>query len=191
MRQTTYLFLMSALLVIGACSNDDGDSSGTADTTSPPTAFTGGIFTLETFEVSDSCLDGGLDLVFMPEGTDAPYQLAEDNELPAESALPSNQTIKLQAPFDAMAVEITGAGTGAMKIVDAQQNAVVVDEKQWGQCQADMVIDADITIVDNDNVNIAAEVKVTTWNDGPTADDACPTTNACTVTLSMRGRRVQ
>ena len=179
----------------GLDATDGADSvNGLEETDSANTAvtFSGGIFALETFEVDDTCLDGGLDLVFMPEGTEQPYQLAENNELPAESALPSNQTIKLQSPFDAMTVEITSAGSGAMTIKDAKQQDVVVDDSQWGQCKADMVIDADITVIDDDNVTVAASVTVATWNDGPTAGDACPDAkNACVVTLSMRGSRVQ
>ena len=191
MKVWVQLVLGSALAMACACSSDT-DNSATTDTTSTSATFSGGIFALETFEVSDTCLDGGLDLVFMPEGTETPYQLAEDNELPSESALPSSQTIKLQSPFDAMTVEITSAGSGAMRIVNAEQKDVVVDDSQWGQCKADMVIDADITVIDDDNVTVAATVTVTTWNDGPTADDACPeAANACVVTLSMRGSRVQ
>ena len=181
---------ITALFLCG-CGSDDAASDNTVDANSAQSSFSGGLFALETFEVQDQCLDGGLDLVFMPEGVDTPYRLAEDNELPAASALPSSQTIKLQAPFDSMAVEITDAGTGAMRIVDAQQPDVVVDESQWGQCKADMVIEADITVVDDNNVNIAASVSVNTWKDGPTDGDACPTANPCIVTLSMRGSRVQ
>ena len=194
MKSAAFNILGMAVLFTGslsACSSDDSTTGSVADSSTQAITFTGGLFELETFEVSDSCLDGGLNLVFMPEGAETPYLLAENNELPAEDALPSSQTIKLQAPFDSMAVEITSAGNDAMQIRNALQAGVIVDESQWGQCQADMTIDADITVIDNDNVTIATTVNVTTWTDGPTAADECPATDACLVTLSMRGRRVQ
>ena len=175
------------LLLTSACSSDVNTNGDVQES-----VFSGGLFELETYEVNDSCLDGGLDLVFMPNGTNAPYVLAENNELPALDELPSNQTIKLQAPFDSMIVDITAGENGSMQIRDAAQLGVVVDESQWGQCTADMNINADITVVDDDNVIISATVQVEKWTDGSAApDDECPASDSCTVTLGMRGRRVQ
>jgi hypothetical protein len=181
-----------AAIAIAACSSDDDDGGTTGGTTAGTTtggdpAFTGGLFQLTTHAVDDTCLDGALDLLFMPNGADAPYDLLAKTELPASDALPASYPIELQAPFSKMDVTVVADGEN-MKIVDAAQAAVKVDEAAYGDCESDMTISANITVVDDDTVDVNATVTIGSFTSA--ADSQCPqATTPCTVTLTMKGAR--
>jgi hypothetical protein len=147
--------------------------------------FHAGIFQLYTLEVDDKCLDGGLDLLFQPDGPGTEYALANTTEFPGSEDLPAKLTIKLQEPFGDMDVTVEADGDN-MKIVGASQTGVYIDEAQYADCTADMVINADITILDGDNITVAANLEISNWQ-----GDTCPTSQGdpCTVTLTMRGER--
>jgi hypothetical protein len=123
----------------------------------------------------------------MPEGTDKPYKLANTTELPASDALPASYEISLQAPFTKLPVKVEADGSN-MKIADAIQSDILVDEDQWADCKANMEIDANITIADDDNADVNATITVTGWN-----GSTCPAeaTSGCTVKLTMTGDRVE
>ena len=178
---------MSAMAMVGmslafGCAADE--AAATSDTSTAAATFAEGNFQLTTHVVSDKCVDGGLDLVFMPNGVDKPYDLTNLTQLPASSGLPKTYDIELQAPFQKLNVTVAADGAN-MKIEDAAQTGIKVDEAQWPNCVADMTVDAAITVIDNDNVTVNAKVTVNNWtgSDCPTAD------NGCVVTLDMKGVR--
>ncbi len=161
-----------------------------ADThTEPPSVFSGGMFQLTTHEVADACLDGALSLLFMPGGMDQPYDLQHPTEIPAWEDLPKTFVMKLQEPFSDMEVRLEVAGTNQMKVEDSSQADVVVDHRSYADCNVDMSIEADITVVDNDNLDLHATIKVRDWK---SSGDTCPSYRAepCTISLTMRGRRI-
>ena len=186
----TTFFLGMSLLTLG-CGSDDGETSADAEAAS---AFEAGSFQLTTHAASDLCLDGGLNILFMPEGQDTPYDLAYPTELPGVADLPTEPyTIKLQEPFTDMVITVVKAGDN-MEIADSEQADVLVDEEAYGDCKADMIIAADITIVDNNNVDVAAQITISEISSE--ADGKCPSppteemTPPCQVELTMKGRRL-
>ena len=183
-----------ASIAFAAC-GDDGDNgtdTGPAATTDTGGGggvdFAAGTFQLTTHEVSDACLDGALDLLFMPNGSDKPYDLANTTEIPGRADLPKTYDIQLQAPFAAMTVTVEADG-GNMKIVGAQQEDVVVDANSYGDCTADMTINANIVVADKDNIDVTATISIAKFESA--ADQKCPTPKSepCAVTLTMKGKR--
>lgn len=190
------------LFVVAGCGSDGGSSGGdtgggaTADTgggggtadTGGGTTFTAGTFQLTTHAIVDGCLDGGLDLLFMPNGTAAPYDLAHPTDFYAYGDLPKTYDIQLQDPFRAMTVTVEQDGANRMKIENSTQTDVVVDAANYGDCSADMTVNAGIVIVDNDNLNVTATLSITGW---ASSGDTCPvfSSDPCTVTLTMTGAR--
>lgn len=187
MKRFKLFVIFGAALALAACGDDDTTAdAGTGGGTGGTEAFVGGTFQLTTHAVSDKCLDGGLDLLFMPDGAGTPYDLANKTELPGTADLPSTYKIQLQAPFAAMDVTVTaGATAGAMAIKDAKQAAVAVDAAKWPNCKADMTINADITVDGADTVSVNAKISVDKWDGSD-----CPAADAgCLITLDMKGAR--
>ena len=190
-----------AALGLVACSSDsssssDAGSGGTTGTTATATGttFAAGNFQLTTHAVDDKCIDGGLDLLFMPNGKTSPYDFANLTEFPAFSALPKTYQITLQAPFSAMTITLQADGAGKMKVQGAEQKAVVVDSNNYGDCKADMTVDSAITIDSNDAISMTATITITKWDQG--TDQKCPKSPTggppptnCTVKLDIKGAR--
>ncbi len=191
------LLLAAGLAVAGCSTEDDPAESGTdtgAGTTEDSTTgafdFSGGNFQLTTHEAKDECLDNALSILFMPDGTDKPYDLQFPTELPAWKDLPSTFTMKLQAPFSDMEVKLDKAGASKMVVKDSKQTDLVVDSKKYDDCNVDMSIDADLTVVDDDNIELYAKIKVSDWK---SSGDTCPEVKSdpCDITLTMRGARIK
>lgn len=187
-------------LAIVSCGSDD--PAATTDTGGASTAFTAGQFQLTTHAVTDQCLSGGLELLFMPDGKTSPYAFKKKDgsailtEVPGEAAVIAaaaagvKETIDLPEPFKPMEVTIITDGAGKMKIVGAKQVGVTVDAKNMGDCTADMVIDADITLDSASAISMNATVSVSKW--ASAADNKCPSplpADPCTVKLDIKGAR--
>ena len=197
------LALVGLLVFVAAGCGSDGGGDGADTGTTPPadtaaatdtggggtTTFAEGIFQLTTYAIDDGCLDGGLDLLFMPTGTGTPYDLAHTTQFFAYSALPKTYEIQLQDPFSAMNVTVQQDGTARMKIENSEQVDVVVDDANYGDCNADMTVNAAIVIVDADNLDVTATLSITDWT---STGDTCPVVaggDPCMVTLTMKGVR--
>lgn len=177
--------------------NGDGQGYAPCGCGRSSNTLAAGKFQLTTTEVNDKCLDGGLDMLFMPDGKEHPYDFKDTDgspihtEIPAESSLPQTYEIELPQPFENMTIKLESSGTGKMKIRDSKRNAVVIDKKNYGDCAADVALDADIIILDNDDLDIAASIRVTNWKSA--TDNKCPIvtgSDPCTVSLSLKGTRV-
>ncbi|HIA04468.1 MAG TPA: hypothetical protein EYN66_21665, partial [Myxococcales bacterium] len=116
--------LSVSALAIAACGGSDCGETGGGSTTVSGEAFQAGTFQLYTTEVSDKCLDGGLGLLFQPEGAGTEYMLANTTEFPGIADLPSDLVVQLEAPFSDMAATVEADGAN-MKIVGAGQENVV------------------------------------------------------------------
>jgi hypothetical protein len=154
----------AALALIGCDASSDSAETAADSASASGAEFTAGTFQLTTTEAKDSCLGGGLETLFMPDGAATLYDLADTTEFPAAADLPKTHNISLQAPFTEMEVTVEkGASDGSMQIRDSVQTDIVVNADSYGDCNVDMSIDPDITVVDNDNINVTATIQVTDW----------------------------
>lgn len=180
--------LAVAAVALLAC-GDDGTSTGSDAASGGGADLAAGTFQLTTHAVDDACLDGGLDLLFMPQGENAPYDLQFPTEIPAYAALPQTFTIQLQDPFDNMEITLEQDGADRMVVNAGQQTNVVVDADNYGDCNVDMTIDVSMIIIDQDNLDVNASLSIT---GAESTGDTCPNFNSdpCLVRLTMKGRRV-
>jgi len=167
----------------------DTGGGGNTDTGGGGTDFPAGSFQLTTVNVDDDCLDQALAILFQPGGVGTPYDLEYPTEFPDYGELPKTFTMRLQAPFSDMQVTMEAAGADRMTVTDSVQTDLVVDAANYGDCNVDMRIDADVIIVDTDHITVAATVEVSDWT---SATDTCPnvTSDPCTIALDLTGRRL-
>jgi hypothetical protein len=179
--------ILGLALMVAACSGskDEGKTGQEADTSANNFVFEGGEFQLEVQEVTDACLDGSLNLLFMPNGSDKPYALQNRTYIPATAELPKTYVMALAAPFTNMSITVETAGDYAMKVRDAKQSQVELGLPS-GQCTANLNFDADFTLISATEVTMAVTV---TLSDFASADNLCPVVDSdpCSVTLDMSG----
>ena len=171
----TALFFLSSLI---ACGDKDTEETGAE------AGFEAGTFLFTNQAVDDQCLDGGFNVLFIPDGTANDWQ--NPVELPAESDLPYTYTIPLQEPFSSLEATVTSGGDGILIIEEATQEDVLFDENTYADCVIDLSIQANITIIDNDNVNGVATLPVVSFE-----GETCPLFNdsPCDIVLDFTGAR--
>lgn len=174
----TAVFLFLSFVACGDKENDSGTDANSE------AGFEAGTFQFTNQEVSDQCLDGGFNVLFLPDGTPNDWQ--NTIELPAEADLPSTYSIQLQEPFSAMEVTVSSGGDGILAIEEATQEGVLFNEDSYADCVVDLSIEASITIVDSNNVNGVATFSVVN-----SAGDTCPEFQAapCNILLDFTGVR--
>lgn len=175
----TALFLLFSFV---ACGDKESDTGSDTDTTDA--GFEGGTFQFTNQAVDDQCLDGGFNVLFLPDGSPNDWQ--NTIELPSEADLPSTYTIQLQAPFSSMEVTVSSGGDGVLVIEEATQEGVLFDEDSYADCIVDLSIQADINITDADNVSGVANLAVVSYS-----GDTCPEFQAspCDIILDFTGAR--
>jgi hypothetical protein len=173
-----------ACVVLLSCGGGD-DSETVGSDTAIDFVFEGGDFQLFVKKVHDGCLDGSLDLLFMPAGTAQPYALSSRTWIPAASQLPESYEIKLQAPFSDLPVTMESDGEYAMKIADAQLPQVELG-LPGGPCTADMSFSAVLALTSAGTIDMDTSVILSNFN---SADELCPNlaSDPCTVGLEMYG----
>lgn len=169
-------------LLLAACNGKSGDS-GTFDYTT----FKAGNFQFTSYKVDDGCLDGGMGVLFLPEGEGTTQAWKYPIELPSWSDLPATETLHLQDPFYDMDVTIVEGGAGIMSVQGAEQTGVYFDKDNYADCTVDMNIDASVTLHDADNVSGTASMSVSNVN-----GSTCPTftEDPCSLTLYFTGTRL-
>jgi hypothetical protein len=172
------IWLLTPMILIG-CSK--GDDTGAFDASQ----FEGGTFQFTNNAVSDGCFDGAFDALFLPDGT--PNDWSTTTELPSWGDMPSTYTIQLQDPFDQMEITVSASGTTGMTMAGAVQEDVQMDADNYPDCYVDMVIDAELTIVDADNVQGQA-----TLNTSDIDATSCPafTADPCDILLDLTATRL-
>jgi len=182
---STFFGCLVALLV-GCAGEEDSNSAGNTGAAFLASEFTGGVFQLSVLSVDDSCLDGSLQLLFMPDGNLQPYQLANPTEFPAASELPSPFVVRLEAPFSTLPMELTGVDGNRLFVAEAQQNDVMLGVAGTGECTADMTFFVSLTVSSDDELALATSVILEGF-DHPD----CPAVQStpCEVVLDMRGAR--
>lgn len=169
---------ISALVVCAACGSADGDDT---------IAFATGEFTVRTLVVDDQCLDGGLNLLFMPNGTDTPWEWPHSVTLLAEDELPRAYDITLRPPFGQMRVDAQDAGVNLQLLQGRTNEAVTLGEAQFGACVADMAARVQVQLDAPDAASGVAEITMS----NPRGDDRCPVEMPaeCTLLLSFDATR--
>ena len=171
------------VLLVAACGTDTAgtDASGPA-----ATEFAGGDFQLYVRGVTDGCLDGGLQALFMPDGNDQPYALRNVSLIPALADLPKTYVLKLEAPFAGMDITARAAGEGNIELVDGKQDDVVLTLPGSEDCTADMTLSGLVRPQTDGTVVLAVTVVV---DDLKSPTETCPVLDAvpCQVVLDMTG----
>jgi hypothetical protein len=174
----TAIFFFSAFV---ACGDKTEDTSLEG---SDETGFESGSFQFTNQSVADQCLDGGFNVLFLPDGSPNDWQ--NEIELPNEADLPSSYDIELQAPFSTMGITVSDGGDGVYIIEEALQEGVLFDADNYANCIVDLSVEATINLVDSDNVSGEATLSVVS-----SSGDTCPTFDAapCNILLDFTGVR--
>lgn len=175
-----HLAIAGFLFVASAAGCGSGSGDDTVD-------FATGEFVVKTTLVDDGCLDGGLNLLFMPNGTGTPWEWPFPVTLYAEDALPTTYDIQLREPFGEMTVTAQDGGID-LQVIDAQTNpGVLLGEDRFGQCVADMDATVQIEVVAVDEVTGVAELGMS----NPRGDERCPKEmpTTCEVLLTFEATR--
>ncbi len=156
------------------------------DPSANPGAFDGGNFQFTTRAVADGCLDGGMDLLFMPEGAGTPNEFADPIYIPGFDELPMTYDVSLQEPFNDM--EVTVTGTADTRLVSGAQNdGVEFDADNYPGCTVDNVISVALTIDSADELTGTATLATSNFT-GSTCP--VPDEDPCDVVLTLTGARV-
>ena len=171
---------MLYFLTLFACTSEKGDTAGIA-----ANSFEAGSFQFTSIAVSDQCLDGAFDVLFLPDGTSSDWQYPI--ELPSMDDLPQSYSISLQDPFTNMAITANEGPNSTISIDDGSQTGILFNEDAYPDCIVDLGIEAAMTIVTNDSVTGIATLSVTN-----AFGDTCPlfSGDPCTVLLDFQGVRL-
>jgi hypothetical protein len=146
--------------------------------------ITGGDYQFFTVAAEDSCLDGALEALFMPEGPATPHPFEFPVFLPAVDDTPRTYDVSFRAPFVGMAVTVDANGEDLV-IANSVIDAVRLDTERYGDCDVTITIDADVTPIDAET---AIGVAVLSLSNPRGNDSRCPSFDAdpCQVTLTLR-----
>jgi len=181
----TFRFALCLVAVlVAACS-----ASGDAADVSTEGPFESGEFQLTVDRVEDACFDGGLSLLFMPNGTVEPYPLTHLTWIPGLSDVPASYVVQLAAPFNDMSLLMEANGAGGLQARGAQQPGVLLGLPGSDDCTGDLVMDVDVAFVSVDQIIMTTRVTVQNLR---SETDTCapPESDPCEVQLFMSGLRV-
>ncbi len=147
--------------------------------------FVGGDFDFSTQAVSDGCLDGGFEVLFMPEGPGTPNPFGVPVYVPALDELPSEYEQALPDPFPAALVTVTGEGD-LRSVSGAQVTDVEFDADTYPGCLVEAAVDVQLTLISADEVQGTA-----TLTTGSFDEPGCPTPQAdpCDLVVDLPGVR--
>ena len=188
MSMTKHLFpiLAAALAAVTAC----GESAGTlpsVDASERSFPFEEGDFQFTTVLVEDGCGDGALNLLFMPNGTDTPWDWEFPIRIFPPERLPQSYAVPLREPFGQMQVNVEPVSAVEERIRGAENRNIRLGEAQFGACVADMDADVDLTLLDSNTMSGHGALSMT----NPRGDGRCPTFPAeCSVLLTIEAVRV-
>ncbi len=151
--------------------------------------WSGGDFQFTTWQVEDTCMDGALEALFMPEGPDSPWDFEYEIYLPGYEELPLSYDIDLRAPFLGMPVDVDADSDGTFQVRGSVMEAVELGAAAYGDCVVTMSVDADMTPRDSDTADGEARVSLSNARGD---DGRCPVLSAdpCTVTMLIEATRL-
>jgi len=176
----------------GDQSDDDDDVTGGDDDVSQenPADYTGGDFLITTMAVEDGCLDGALEVLFMPDGPATPNAWEYPTYLPPFDEMPKSYAIDLREPFMGIEITVEDAGNYQMRVDDAVMEEVLLGEDRYGDCAVTMTCDVDMTVLGRRHVEGTTAIALS----DPRGDDGrCPVFDQlpCTMTLTLTGELVE
>ena len=150
--------------------------------------FATGEFTVTTNAVDDQCIDGGLNLLFMPRGEDEPWEWPHAVELYSPSELDATYSITLREPFGEMTVTATQVSSAQQELVAHPNPEVLLGAERFGDCVAELDGVVELNLLDS---NSAEGVALLEFRD-PRGDERCPADmpDTCNVSLSFDAQRV-
>ncbi len=150
----------------------------------PASDFTSGDFQFRTLAVSDGCLDGAMNVLFMPEGE--PADFPDPIYLPGVDDLPATYEIDLPDPFSEMTVTVTGDGE-SLHVEGAENTGVEFDADTYPGCLVDTIIDVALVIDSADTAHGTA-VLTTSNFDGESCPE--PDDDPCDVVATLEADRL-
>ena len=163
------------ILMVGtACGGSAGD----------PSFLEPGEHQFYTVAMADSCLDGALETLFMPEGPASEHAFSYPIYLPGYDELPSSYTIDLREPFVGMDVELDSSDGLTLELRGSVMESVLLGSA-YGDCTVTMRVDADLTPVAQGRLNGTAWISI---SDAQGSEELCPvfSGNPCEVVLNLR-----
>ena len=157
-----------------ACSSDTK--------TDPVSASYGMDHQVTTHQVDDTCFDGAMALLFMPNGEDSPQDFQYPVYIPSLEELPLTYEISLREPFVGMTLTATSAGDGAIAIGDGRMEEVSLGTT-FGECKATMDVDGDI-VPKGIGFDVTANVVISDLR-GDESGCPVPLADPCQVVLYM------
>ncbi|MFU8804551.1 MAG: hypothetical protein ACNA8W_12130 [Bradymonadaceae bacterium] len=176
---TAIFIALSLSFSLISCGNDTVDG--------PDFAFPSGDFIISTHFVDDRCLDGGLNLLFMPRGEDEPWEWPFPVQVQAPEELPKTYMISLREPFHEMTVTATQVHSDEQQFVAQTNPSVKLGPDRFGECVVALDGVVNLKLVDTDRVEGIAALQMR----DPRGDDRCPVDMppTCDVILSFDGTR--
>ena len=154
----------------------------------PSFTWTGGDFDFQTVDVTDSCLNGALEILFMPDGPDVPHRFEYPLYLPSYDEMPLSYSIDLREPFVGMEVTVHEGPDGQLSIRDSIMESVALGAGTYGDCVTTMSVYADIKPTSANSASGDAQIHL---SDPRGEDERCPVleSDPCTVELEMEATR--
>jgi hypothetical protein len=176
--QTVFMALGLSLLV--SCGSDAVEG--------PSFSFPSGDFQISTRLVDDRCLDGGLNLLFMPRGSDQPWQWPYPVAIHAPSELPKTYDLTLREPFRRMTVTATQVDPQQQQFVAHSNPSVELGRERFGDCVVSLDGVVQVTLLESNRVEGIAALQMR----NPRGDERCPAEMpaSCEVILIFDGLRM-
>ena len=150
--------------------------------------WSGGDFQFQNTDVSDECLGGALEALFMPEGPATPHDFEYLIYLPGYEELPMSYSVDLRAPFLAMPVTVDSSDGNTLEIRGSVMESVELGATTYGDCVVTMEVDLDLTPTSSDEADGDAVITV---RDPRGEDGLCPIFDEtpCPVSLELLATR--
>lgn len=150
--------------------------------------FATGEFQVQTHAVDDRCLDGGLNLLFMPEGDDQPWEWPYPVTLHDPGELEATYTMELREPFGEMEVTATESAPAEQHLDIHPNPEVKLGEERFGDCIVELAGHGEVTLIGPDEVEGIIYIELS----DPRGDDRCPADMAdrCDVNVGFTGERM-
>jgi len=171
-----------------AC-DEEGASNGSSNRAFP---FPEGDFQFTTTHIEDGCLDGTLNLLFVPHGLETPWDWVYSIKLYPPEALPQTYGIRLRDPFGEMNVRVEQIDALNERAVGVQNEGVLLNQTLYGDCVADLDADVAIELLGEDRGRARAALIMSNPRG---AEGRCPDSDrldaGCQVLLTLDVHRVQ
>lgn len=171
------LSILSVTALLTSCGVDD-----------PPFDFDAGEFEIFTLLVDDQCLDGGLDALFMPLGTDEPWRWPHAVDVFPPSELPRTYDLNLREPFGQMEITAEPGSPTEQQLLVHPNPSVLIGPAQFGDCVIALEGSVYVELTGTDRIEGVASLTMS----DPRGDERCPADMppSCPVLLSFEGNRL-